>query len=1661
MSEQGQVRIVLNADTSQAKAQIDAFFDQIKNQKTADPFKGLDKSFEGIKQKLNQLGVSWDQTTQKFKTATGAAVSVERLKDMLAKTVTTVDQSAKSFSLLGEKLKTTGTQFGSFGQKATGVSQQFKAIGSSASTLGQKITGLTQPANQLGVTLGKLGKEGGNGLKVVATNVGNLQGSFQKSLNTTAQFSQKLGQLGGASTTAGSSLKTISGTVAQLSSPVSTTSNAFGQLGRVMTQTATKAAPLRKIPASLVPLAQAATKPIGPLEKLKQKLQQTGTEGQKTGNLVSQGFKTIMQGIPTGIGMAIGNALIAPFRELAGVIPAAIKEFSELDGSIRLTLGILGESSDKFDRLQASILKVSSSSAATAQEVASIAQALARAGFSMSEIDDSLDAVVMGAEATGTAYGEMADIVASALGQFGLEAKQASRVVDVLTAAANSSNQTVGDLGEALKYVGPTAKAAGLSLESTALATTFLANAGIKGSTAGTSFARILTNLRLASSGASEEFTKLSRGSARLQKALRLIGADVTDTNGELMDTPELLKELQRSMLNLDPGERALVSKVLAGQEGLPALNVLLNATSDDIDEMADKLENSAGTAAKAQAQALAGLNGAFKLLNSQISASLAQIGAFIARALTPLIKAVTSVIGFLNNLPGPLKNIALAMAAAGIAVGGFVIALKTLTAVVGTKFLVGLISQVQGFTAALTAGGAIGAITTFVSSIKAMAAATATGLISNLDKLTKGFTAFNKAVASGEIINGFKTAMAGLGSRLTNIRGVLTGTTKGMKVFDHASSVAALSVASTGNAAATAAKSIKVVDHASSVTALSMAKAASSGGKFAGAFATAAASIGNFMNAVGPTAVVLGSIALAVGGLVSSWSGASEAAKKFEGANSELKDELEDIKATTERLTGEQQKLEVSEKRATTAAEVRSRALSKSTGIQNIFNMEVKKAWGFINELHKQGAILTDQLKSMDKSIEATKQAMKGMTRGSAEYLEASDNILNIEIAKEKAMKSHLEAIKGELTGTNQLTEAGKLRANALEIEKQKVEEALGKQSKRVDVARRERQALEDLKGANSVYKESLTTVANAYDTLTESIDRAVQAKEIENSAAVISGLKSEEEAVASNANARLLAIKKKISGAETYLTKIKGMMNEEGADRDKLQKAIDDQNSKLMGLYQDRIKAEKEATDATKAAVNARLDEYMREVDAIASQYEKLGSIFSNLSNIGQGGLSAFKSLADSITNMEISGINKTKQERTKAIEANKQQALKALEARKAQALAMAGEEGDARTRVEKQFDAQRKAIENDFNRQKRSAEQRAANERKAVMAKQIKFEQEYLKLKLEAGRQQIEMETMLAQVANERAIQENKIAILKAEAAGAPEAEIDALRRIGGLLEANKGVIALQGKAQQDILGIQALAEQNQLAAKANQEGLTGMVQGTGISVDQLAGKMKEWQRPINEAKQRVADLGGGFAGIPDRADQVFQDVKRNIEGTLGEVSFESLDSALASMDIPPQVRERIIATIDDSLLKGGQEGAESFNRQVDQMNISEEAKERLKRAVKDPIEQAGTSGLQAMGDVLADLPDQVPTDEVKGIIQATFDDGSVEGKKAFEEKMRTLGDTIPKEELIKMLMKAVKDGGENGAQAFEETMKLAKGGEESDAAVEGLLNNPVKL
>jgi TP901 family phage tail tape measure protein len=427
-------------------------------------------------------------------------------------------------------------------------------------------------------------------------------------------------------------------------------------------------------------------------------------------------------------------------------------QFGRFDAEVRKAAAIEG-SAGAFGVLQKEIEKVAAVAAGTPTEVAALATSLSRAGFTAQETTQSLAGIVRGAEATAVSFEEMGSIAADNMRAFGLETSQVNRVVDILTQAANKSNQGVLDVGEAMKYSAPVAKTLGVSIEDLAATLGLMANAGIRGSDAGTGLRMGLFRLQTAAGGADEEIQSLTRGNKLLGKAMDVLGAQILDTQGKLKPMDQVILALKDSFAKLSISDQAILAKALFGTEAASKFLATMNFTESKIQEMFGFVRNAGGVAEETQKK-MQGFNYSIVVAGGNVEYLANQIGGMIGAAMKPLIDTFNMAISAAMKLPDPIRNIGAAAAAAGISTLGLVVAVNAL------KTALSVVGGIKAATAALT--GYTGAATT-AGTASAAAATSAGRLLTVLGTLGK----------IGLITVGVKFAIEGLDELLTGLVGV------------------------------------------------------------------------------------------------------------------------------------------------------------------------------------------------------------------------------------------------------------------------------------------------------------------------------------------------------------------------------------------------------------------------------------------------------------------------------------------------------------------------------------------------------------------------------------------------------------------------------------------------------------------------------------------------------------------------------------------------------------------------------------------------------------------------------------------------------------------------------------------------------------------------
>lgn len=348
----------------------------------------------------------------------------------------------------------------------------------------------------------------------------------------------------------------------------------------------------------------------------------------KLGSITAKGMKAATVAI-TGTAAALG-----------GVAAAAIKVGSDFESQMSRVKAISGATGEEFEQLKAQAMQLGADTSFSASQAAEGMENLAAAGFTTSEIMNAMPGLLNLAAASGEDLASSSDIAASTLRGFGLAASDAAHVADVLAANANRTNSSVADTGEAMKYIAPLARAAGLSLEETAAAIGIMANAGVNGSQAGTSLRGALS--------------RLSKPTKDMSEAMDELGISFYDSNGKMKSLTEQVGMLRQATEGMTDEQKNNYLVTLYGQEALSGMLALINEGEGSLGELTEAYRSCDGEAQKAAETMQDNLSGALE----QLSGSAETLGlAFYNSVANNLKNAANTATESINNITDSFNN--------------------------------------------------------------------------------------------------------------------------------------------------------------------------------------------------------------------------------------------------------------------------------------------------------------------------------------------------------------------------------------------------------------------------------------------------------------------------------------------------------------------------------------------------------------------------------------------------------------------------------------------------------------------------------------------------------------------------------------------------------------------------------------------------------------------------------------------------------------------------------------------------------------------------------------------------------------------------------------------------------------------------------------------
>lgn len=300
------------------------------------------------------------------------------------------------------------------------------------------------------------------------------------------------------------------------------------------------------------------------------------------------------------------------------------------DGMLKVQ-SLSGATGEEYDKLTEAALNYGSTTAWTAKDVSDAMGYMALAGFDTNEILQSTSGMLSLASASGEDLATVTDILTDSMTGFGDSAEDVSRYADVLATVQAKSNTTVGLLGEAFKYVSPLAGSYAYQLEDVSTALGVMANAGVKGSMAGTSLSSIITRLGTNASGA--------------RTAIEELGVQFYNSDGTARNLSDVLLDLCDATAEMGAEEKANLANTIAGQEAQKGLLAILNQGSDAYENLRQQLMSCNGTASDMAQNMESGLGGSIRSVQSAFEGMQISIGQKVSPALGDTINKISGFI--------------------------------------------------------------------------------------------------------------------------------------------------------------------------------------------------------------------------------------------------------------------------------------------------------------------------------------------------------------------------------------------------------------------------------------------------------------------------------------------------------------------------------------------------------------------------------------------------------------------------------------------------------------------------------------------------------------------------------------------------------------------------------------------------------------------------------------------------------------------------------------------------------------------------------------------------------------------------------------------------------------------------------------------------------
>jgi TP901 family phage tail tape measure protein len=269
--------------------------------------------------------------------------------------------------------------------------------------------------------------------------------------------------------------------------------------------------------------------------------------------------------------------------------------------------------------------------ATSANDAATAMLEMGKGGFTMKQSMEAAHGVLLLSAAAQIDNATAATLTADSLHAFGLRAKDAGTVVDDFAGAANASTASMSEVGLALQQSGQSFHGLGIPIGDATTAIAAMANAGIKGSDAGTSLKTMLQ--------------RLNPHTKQAKQAMQDMGVHTFDAAGKFIGMRGVIEQMGPKLRAMSQEQRQATLNTIFGSDASRAASIILGQTTEQWDKQHAAVTRAGQAQQLANAQSK-GFNGAMAGLRSTIETIQLEIGLKMIPVLTVFIRMLA------ENLP-------------------------------------------------------------------------------------------------------------------------------------------------------------------------------------------------------------------------------------------------------------------------------------------------------------------------------------------------------------------------------------------------------------------------------------------------------------------------------------------------------------------------------------------------------------------------------------------------------------------------------------------------------------------------------------------------------------------------------------------------------------------------------------------------------------------------------------------------------------------------------------------------------------------------------------------------------------------------------------------------------------------------------------------------